>query len=151
MFYNIKKMTALYLAVIFFVVLDRFLKVLAFTGQNEELRIVSDILKFNFTTNYYIAFSLPLFGRLVLVIITLIILGLIVYALVIIKKHKYIQLIPLTIIIFGASSNLYDRIRYGFVIDYLDLKYFTVFNLADAMIVVGVMLLVVILYIRHEP
>ncbi|MBU1778489.1 signal peptidase II, partial [Patescibacteria group bacterium] len=41
-------------------------------------------------------------------------------------------------IIFGAISNLTDRLEYGYVIDYFSLKYFTIFNLADVMIVIGV-------------
>jgi signal peptidase II len=43
----------------------------------------------------------------------------------------------LLFIIFGAISNLVDRLKFGYVIDYIDIKYFTVFNLADIMIVVG--------------
>jgi signal peptidase II len=38
----------------------------------------------------------------------------------------------------GAFSNLYDRLHYGYVIDYFDLKYFTVFNLSDVMIIIGI-------------
>ena len=53
-------------------------------------------------------------------------------------KKDYIKAWLLLAIIFGAISNLFDRIKYGYVIDYLDLKYFTVFNLADVMIVGGV-------------
>jgi signal peptidase II len=146
MFKNIKKMTALYTAVIFFVALDRFFKVLAFTGQAMEFNIVGDLLKFAYKANYYIAFSLPLAGSFLLILVVLIIVGLIIYGLVIFKKHEFIRLMPLVIIILGASSNLYDRIKYGFVIDYLDLKYFTVFNLADVMIVTGVILLIIMLY-----
>jgi signal peptidase II len=37
----------------------------------------------------------------------------------------------------GAVGNLIDRVRLGFVVDYLDLHIWPVFNLADVAIVVG--------------
>ena len=38
----------------------------------------------------------------------------------------------------GATSNLLDRLRRGAVIDYIDVGFWPVFNLADAAIVLGV-------------
>jgi signal peptidase II len=49
----------------------------------------------------------------------------------------------------GALGNLADRIRAGAVIDYIDLPHWPPFNLADAAITLGVVLLAVA-YIR-EP
>lgn len=37
----------------------------------------------------------------------------------------------------GALGNLYDRLHYGYVIDYLDFRFWPVFNLADAGICLG--------------
>ena len=45
----------------------------------------------------------------------------------------------------GASSNLFDRLRQGHVTDFLELSHFPVFNLADAAITVGVILLLITL------
>lgn len=42
----------------------------------------------------------------------------------------------------GAVSNLIDRLRFGYVVDYIDIGSLPVFNLADVAIVVGVVLLV---------
>jgi len=141
----IKKIAAIYLAVIFFISLDRFLKAVALANQEQQFDLVGKILKFNYQANYYIAFSLPLAGRLLLVVLILIILALISWSVFYWFKREGNSLIPLNLIVFGASSNLFDRFKYGYVIDYLDLKYFTVFNLADAMIVAGVIWLVVVL------
>jgi signal peptidase II len=41
----------------------------------------------------------------------------------------------------GALGNVIDRLRQGYVTDFLDFKFFPVFNLADSCIVVGVLLL----------
>lgn len=38
----------------------------------------------------------------------------------------------------GALANLVDRLRFGYVVDYLDVHVWPVFNLADAAIVAGV-------------
>lgn len=54
------------------------------------------------------------------------------------KKQRLIEASAFFLILTGAMSNLYDRLLYGFVIDYIDLKYFTVFNIADVMICGGV-------------
>lgn len=45
----------------------------------------------------------------------------------------------------GASGNIVERLRFGYVLDYLDVHVWPVFNLADAAIVVGAALLVVAL------
>ena len=37
----------------------------------------------------------------------------------------------------GATSNLYDRVRHGAVIDFLDVGWWPVFNLADVAITLG--------------
>ena len=38
----------------------------------------------------------------------------------------------------GALGNLYDRVRFGYVVDFLDLRVWPVFNFADACITLGV-------------
>jgi signal peptidase II len=51
-----------------------------------------------------------------------------------------------SLVIGGALGNLYDRLAYGYVVDFLDfsgLKFPWVFNVADAAINVGVALLIV--------
>lgn len=50
------------------------------------------------------------------------------------------------LIVGGAVSNFYDRIRYGVVIDYIDVRWFTVLNIADVMISVGAALLILVLW-----
>ncbi len=47
----------------------------------------------------------------------------------------------LALILGGAVGNLIDRVRLGYVIDFLDLRVWPVFNLADSAITIGVALL----------
>ena len=49
--------------------------------------------------------------------------------------------VALGLLIGGSTSNLVDRIRLGHVTDFLDLRYWPAFNLADSFIVVGVAIL----------
>ena len=44
----------------------------------------------------------------------------------------------LGLVIGGSASNLLDRVRLGYVTDFLDLRFWPAFNLADTFIVVGV-------------
>lgn len=128
-----------YTIIIFFIASDRLLKFLAKTNYIENGReIIGEVLTFNFIKNYNIAFSIPFSGLILNILIIFIILWLIYYFLFLIFKDKYINTVFILMIILGAASNLYDRLKYGYVIDYLDLSYFTVFNLADAMIVLGI-------------
>jgi signal peptidase II len=49
--------------------------------------------------------------------------------------------VALGLLIGGSVSNLVDRVRLGYVTDFLDLRWWPAFNLADASIVVGVFIL----------
>jgi signal peptidase II len=49
--------------------------------------------------------------------------------------------VGLGLVIGGSVSNLVDRVRLGHVTDFLDLRYWPAFNLADTFIVVGVLVL----------
>lgn len=59
------------------------------------------------------------------------------------------RLLPaaLTLVLGGAIGNLVDRIRFGYVVDFIDVHYtgwhWPAFNLADSAITVGVVLLIV--------
>jgi signal peptidase II len=53
--------------------------------------------------------------------------------------------VGLGLLIGGSTSNLIDRIRLGHVTDFLDLRYWPAFNLADSFIVIGVAILFVAL------
>ena len=118
--------------------------------NGREISIFGDWLKIALAKNYYIAFSLPFSGPILTIFIVAIILGLLYYWLILNKSQNFRFILPLTIILFGAISNILDRIKFGFVIDYIDLKYFTVFNLADAMITGGVVILFLMFFLNKE-
>ena len=50
---------------------------------------------------------------------------------------------PLVLILSGAISNLFDRLYFGCVIDFIDLRIWPIFNLADIFICLGAFLLII--------
>lgn len=62
------------------------------------------------------------------------------------RETKLGDILPLGMILGGALGNIYDRWAHGFVIDYADLhigefRPFLIFNLADAAISIGVVII----------
>jgi signal peptidase II len=60
------------------------------------------------------------------------------------SRHPVLP-VALGLVIGGSLSNLIDRVRLGHVTDFIDLKYWPAFNLADSFIVVGVAILLLAL------
>jgi signal peptidase II len=56
------------------------------------------------------------------------------------SRHPVLP-VALGLVIGGSTSNLLDRVRLGYVTDFLDFRYWPAFNLADSFIVVGVAIL----------
>jgi len=69
-----------------------------------------------------------------------------------VRAHNYAPLrsISLAIILGGALGNLFDRVFRGYVIDYIDVRYFSVFNFADIMINAGVGLILLTAILRYR-
>lgn len=65
------------------------------------------------------------------------------------NKGRFIKII-FTIILAGAVSNLIDRVRLGYVVDFLDFMVWPVFNIADASITVGMILLLLHSVLKKE-
>ena len=60
--------------------------------------------------------------------------------------------VALGLLIGGSIANLIDRLRLGHVTDFLDLRFWPAFNLADTFIVVGVtILLAALVAAEREP
>jgi len=67
------------------------------------------------------------------------------------------EIAALSMILGGALGNIYDRYTYGYVVDFADFhigsfRPFMIFNLADAAITIGVVILLArALFIREKP
>jgi len=59
-----------------------------------------------------------------------------------IQAHGRAAALGLALVLGGALGNLYDRIAYGFVVDFFDFSFFpAVFNVADSAITAGAVLM----------
>ena len=94
-----------------------------------------------YVTNTGAAFGLfPEYGGIYMVIAVVVVVVIIFY-------HRYLPgdqwlvQASLGLQLGGALGNLVDRLRYGHVIDFIDFKIWTVFNVADSSVFVGVVIL----------
>jgi signal peptidase II len=65
------------------------------------------------------------------------------------SRHPILP-VALGLVMGGSVSNLVDRVRLGHVTDFLDLRYWPAFNLADTFIVVGVAALLLALVVSDR-
>jgi signal peptidase II len=56
-------------------------------------------------------------------------------------KRFGLYYLSLSLVLAGGIGNLIDRLRFGYVIDFLDLRIWPVFNVADSAITIGAILL----------
>ncbi|HEV7233545.1 MAG TPA: signal peptidase II [Sphingorhabdus sp.] len=65
------------------------------------------------------------------------------------------DVLALAMVLGGALGNIVDRVRYGYVVDYADLHFgefrpFYIFNLADAAITIGVLILLARAFLMRD-
>ena len=120
---------------------DRLTKRLTLEFLANQDIIVAPYLHLRYVQNTGAAFGIMQGGNLLLIVITLLIIG------YLLKNWRelcaYGPLVKwgLVLILGGALGNLYDRISLGFVVDFIDLRVWPVFNAADSFITVGGVLL----------
>jgi signal peptidase II len=120
-----------YLGLASLLILDRFLKIFFLKTLSAEDGV------FALYINKNIAFSLPIPAPVLYPLLFLVFLALLfVWYRDLFHEKKYIW--PYGLIIIGAASNIWDRLQYGGVIDYFNVPFFTVFNLSDVYIFLGV-------------
>ena len=134
---------ALVLAVV--VASDQVVKALV-TGslaRGEERELVAGIKLVN-TRNSGVAFGqLQGGGPIVAIVIAIAVCALLAYF----ARHarKRLVWLPTGMLLGGALGNIVDRIREGAVVDFVKLPYWPAFNVADAAITVGVVILLVVM------
>lgn len=137
-----KKISTVIIFSVGFFILDRILKQL-FLGflRTDSWEFLSGWFSLGFYKNYGIAFGILLPQPLIIVLSVLILVFITWLIIGILIKKELMLAVALIFILAGAVSNLWDRIVYGFVIDYFNFSGLTVFNLADCLISMGVLIL----------
>lgn len=100
--------------------------------------VLAPFLRLTHITNTGSAFGL--FQGRTLFLIGASVVGLVVLILVYGHNHRSHPLLRwcIGLMVGGALGNLVDRVRLGYVVDFVDLGWWPVFNLADSAIVVGI-------------
>ena len=128
---------------------DRILKILVF--ENFSLGVSYPVLKdmFHITPVHNRGIAFGLFGNLdniIFVCIAFFVLALMFYFVIIKRPESILLLSGIFLVFSGAASNLTDRILYGYVMDFIDLRIWPVFNIADSAITIGAFLILLYLF-----
>jgi signal peptidase II len=99
------------------------------------------IFKFTHITNTGAAFGMfPQLGSAFMVVAIVVIVGIVVFYHQLPTGNLWVR-ISLGLQLGGAMGNLLDRLVHGYVVDFIDIGFWPIFNLADLSIVVGVSIL----------
>jgi signal peptidase II len=116
----------------------------------QSFALIRGFVSITYVLNYGAAFGIMYAKTYLLLVITA---GTFVYAWL--RRHevrKYPQMfqIGIAVALGGALGNFLDRIRLGYVVDFLDLHVWPVFNIADIAIVVGAGLIIAGLFYQER-
>lgn len=139
-----------YITIIFWIFIDLLSKYFAkLYLQNENINILWDFLFLWYVENKWIAFSINI---PFLKIVTIILIFGIFYYYFKEEKNKNDKIIDLSfwLILAWALWNWYERIINSFVVDFIWVKYFSVFNLADSFIFIWALLYLTKIFINNK-
>lgn len=115
---------------------------------NDSLSIINKFLYFTYVRNTGAAFSMFSNYTYILAFISIVVIAWFLYYISKKSKMELLEEVGYGLLIGGAVGNLIDRIVYGYVVDFVDVKIFgydfPIFNLADTFIVIGFGLLVIL-------
>jgi signal peptidase II len=142
--------------------LDRWTKWLIHTKLllNQTIFIIDGFFNITYVRNTGVAFgildpvSLPLKSTVLAVLTLAAITGVLIYSWRTPISQTLLH-VALSLILAGALGNLYDRINYGYVIDFIEVYFrdyrWPSFNVADSAITVGVGLLLLEVFRKDTP
>jgi len=122
---------------------------------HEPIVVVPKVLSLRLTTNTGAVFGLGKGGRVFFIAVSLLATAIISFMFIRSRANAYALHLALGLILAGALGNLYDRLLYGAVRDMFHLFPETnlwpwIFNLADAALMAGVGLVLVLTFINER-
>ncbi|MCV2525977.1 MAG: signal peptidase II [Candidatus Lightella neohaematopini] len=136
--------------------IDMFSKQYMTNNLNRQI-IINDYLSFTLIFNKGIIFGLLSNNILILYILPILIISIILFLIVelyFFNKNKLLD-IAYTLIISGACGNFYDRIKYGAVVDFININILNInlpiFNIADINIFLGIIFIMInSIYVKYK-
>lgn len=141
---------------------DQWTKYLIHTkfSWGESLPLIDSFFNLTYVRNSGAAFGLlhkapPAFRDPFFLIVPLIALAVIFYLFTRLTREQNWTATALSLIVGGAIGNLIDRVRFGYVIDFLDFHWkenyhYPAFNVADSCIVIGVGMMLIRSFFRGK-
>ena len=143
-------MTFLVASLVF--IADRITKIAVTSNMSygQSIKILPKIFHFTFVLNNGTAFGLLKGQNVFLAVISA---SAAVLIIIYVMRHRTLKPAVSSafgLILGGALGNLFDRIRFGYIIDFLDFRVWPVFNIADSAITIGMLILVIMLCTRSS-
>ena len=120
--------------------LTKFLTV-AFFAPGQSLPLLPPLLHLTYVQNTGVAFGLFKGQHTLSILLSLLVIGWLVRELLLNPSMAPATVWGCALILGGAAGNLMDRLRLGYVVDFIDLRVWPVFNIGDSAITIGVALL----------
>lgn len=136
-----------------FVGADQFLKyfILKTLLEGSAFFVLGKWFKIQLFQNEGIAFGMRIPGTLYVIFVVLVMIILFAIYFNFFRKEKsFLMPFALSLILGGAIGNIIDRVQFGYVVDYVDIWIFAVFNLADVFIFIGVLMIIFKLWKKQE-
>ena len=139
-----------YVLIIVILILDQLSKILAlrYLAPVGSIPIIKNVFHLTYVENRGAAFGILQNQKLFFVIFALMVLGFIWFYAYNNRLNK-VMVYGLGLVVGGVVGNLIDRVRLGFVVDYLHIMNFPVFNIADSAVTIGIVLIGIFI-LRHD-
>ena len=135
---NIKKHLIIALVALGVIILDQITKffVSSKMSLSESIPIINNVFHFTYIQNRGAGFGILQNQYFLLIAFPLIALGIIAYYYRKIPDNKIFHL-TIGLLIGGIIGNLIDRIRFEYVVDFLDFRIWPAFNVADSAVTIA--------------
>lgn len=131
-----QKFLIIFLITILTIFIDQITKFFISKNINTQITIIKKVLYFTFVKNTGAAFGILKNQTILLIWFSVIVVGVIFFLYDKIPNKKSVQIFT-ALILGGTISNLVDRLRLNYVIDFIDFKVWPAFNIADAAVTIG--------------
>lgn len=136
----------------FSIILDQSTKMWAVNvlKNGESIKLIGNFLRFTYAENKGAAFSILQNQMLFFIITTVIMLAVLAYIYFKTKNITQLSKLSIAMVAGGAIGNFIDRLRLGYVVDFIDVRFgsfynFPIFNIADSFVVCGTILMIILI------
>lgn len=144
------------LTIVVLVSADQFSKFLVVKNisESQQIELIDNFFNLTYVKNYGAGFSILQNQRIFLIVVSFAAVILMTYLLKKSKSNETLNRICYLLIIGGAIGNIIDRIKLGYVIDFLDFYIFSynfpVFNFADSCLTIGCFVLIISILLESK-